>query len=253
MYATHDIGVFTSLNQLFFRDLFHRLIGTEQDIEPDCSSVKRGFLTDERHMTPVIRHVQILDILPIQSDFPNQRIVKPLEHLDRCRFPTSRRTHEGDIRSRRHVNSQVPQNPHSRSGGVPKVNSLDADVPCDFFRCNVDTFVRHCVHLGLSVCEAEDASCRTVGFRGVGYETEDVSSLNSSEDDGGEDSEEFGNVDFALSDPECTDVENESNDEETHTLTGGVEGLRLDGSAADSLVHCPFKFVTCANCDGGSQ
>ncbi len=45
---------------------------------------------------------------------------------------------------------------------------------------------------------------------------------------GGKDGEELGSRVSTRDDPQCADVEDEGDDEEADTLTGGVEGLRSE-------------------------
>ena len=74
-----DVGLFASLDDLIFSNLFSRNVSTESDIESNGSCVECRFLRDERDGATVRLNVQVGDVLTIDDDSTGERIAENVE------------------------------------------------------------------------------------------------------------------------------------------------------------------------------
>ena len=185
-----NVGLFASLDDLIFSNLFSGNVSTESDIKSNSSCVEGRFLRDERDGATVRLNVQVGDVLTIDDDSTGERIaekkirqyraessarreldsLEALNELDSCGLSGSTGSYDRSELARFDFDVESPQNSNVRTSRVTEVNVLESDVSLRSVEVELVSRGIFSIDVGTRVDEMDESLSTSSRFRHVGNE-----------------------------------------------------------------------------------
>lgn len=117
------------------------------------------------------------------QDASSKRIVEPFDKLDCCTLAASRSADQSDVSSRFDHQVEVAEDSDTGACRIPEVNIFEPDVTTSDLGIHLKTIGRFGINFRNLVEQSDDVVGSSLCCGDVGHEPEDVSSLDTAEDD----------------------------------------------------------------------